>query len=64
MNKRGRFDVVFVFKSGGWIRYTSNPTRSLFAAEVVDQLREFCRYIDKGLAAERRTAKGQKKAKP
>lgn len=61
MKKRGRFDVVFVFASGGWMRYTSNPTRSLLAAEVVEDLREFCRRVDKVIAAEKRAAKAGKK---
>jgi hypothetical protein len=50
---RGRFDVVFSF-SDGYVRYTSDKTRSLPAAEVVKQLREFCRHVDKGIAAERK----------
>jgi hypothetical protein len=57
---RGRFDVVFAFKDG-YVRYTSDKTRSLPAAEVVKQLREFFRYIDKGIAAAKRNARSNGK---
>jgi hypothetical protein len=52
MKARGRFDVVVVFKSGGYIRLTSRKERSLTPQEIVDQLRTFCNQIDHGIRAE------------
>ena len=51
---RGRFDIVAVFKTGGWVRFESDPKRSLDAAEIVDRLREYAKYIEAGVKAERK----------
>ncbi len=59
--KRGRFDIVAVFESGGWIRATSDKSRSISAQELVTTLREQLRMIEAGIKAEKAAQK--KKAK-
>ncbi len=53
---RGRFDVWFVF-GDGYVRFTSNPKRSLSPQEVIDELTEFFPKVRKGIAAQKRNAK-------
>jgi len=62
MKARGRFDVVVVFASGGYIRLTSRKDRSLSPAEIVAKLREFCGHIDHGIKAERDAMRAGRRA--
>ena len=50
--KRGRFDIVCVFAGGGYVRFTSDKTRSMPAAEMVTKLREYAGYLEAGVKAE------------
>lgn len=52
MKARGRFDIVCVFRSGGYLRITSDKTRSLSPTEIVTCLRKYAGNIEAGIAAE------------
>lgn len=45
---RGRFDIVVPFSHWTYVRFTSNPKRSLTPREIADALREYADLIDKG----------------
>jgi hypothetical protein len=62
MRARGRFDIVAVFEDGAYLRFTSDKTRSVSAAEMVDRLREYANYIERGVKAEQK-AKNAKTAR-
>ena len=53
MKPRGRFDILVVFDDGEYyVRFTSDKTRSLPAAEIAACLREYAGYIENGIQAE------------
>jgi hypothetical protein len=52
MKARGRFDIVCVFEGGGYLRITSDPKRSLSAAEIVAKLRKYANELEVGVRAE------------
>jgi hypothetical protein len=47
---RARFDILVVFDDG-YVRMTSDKTRSLPPAEIVKCLREYADMIDNGIKA-------------
>lgn len=57
---RGRFDVFFVFRSG-YVRFTSDPKRSLSPQNVIDELTKFFPNVRAGIAAENRAMRRKDK---
>lgn len=58
--KRGRFDVVCVFDSGAWVRITSDPKRSIPAADLIKELRDALKTVAAGIAGEQRQKRREK----
>jgi hypothetical protein len=56
---RGRFEIVCVFEDGAYLRVTSDKTRSMPPAELVEHLRKFAGHIEEGLQAAAAEAKEQ-----
>jgi hypothetical protein len=48
---RGRFDIVCVW-GDAYVRFTSDPKRSVPPKEIVKSLREYIGYIEAGVKAE------------
>jgi hypothetical protein len=50
--RRGRFEIVAVFPSGGSLRITSDKARSLTLPELVKSLREYADTLDRAIQRE------------
>lgn len=61
---RGRFDILVTWgDDGAYVRFKSDPKRSLPATEIVACLREYIDMIDAGIEAEA-SAKRQQERTP
>jgi hypothetical protein len=54
---RGRFDIVCVFDTGGYLRITSSKDRSLTPTELVSNLRYYAASLESGIRAAERKRK-------